>query len=332
MKKTLVALGAVALGSASAVAGTLENVEKRGILNCGVSTGALGLSAPDDTGRWQGIDVEVCRAVAAATLGDKEKVKFIPLTTKNRFTALQMGEVDLLSRGTTWTLSRDTDLGLDFAGVTWYDGQGFLVSKELNVTSAKKLEGATVCIQPGTTTELNLADYFKAQGMSYEPVNSEKQSEAIKSLKAGRCDVYTTDVTGLAGIKASMPNPNNWVILPELVSKEPLGPLVRHGDSKWGDVVRWSLNTIIAGEEFGITSKNINSFKNSKNGEIKRILGHEGNLGKFLGLRKDFGYQILSQVGNYEEIYNKTMAHTGLPRGLNELWTKGGLLYVPPFR
>ncbi len=332
MKKTLIILGAVALSTASASAGTLEDVKQRGVLNCGVSTGTFGLSAPDDKGRWQGIDVEVCRAVAAATLGNKDKIKFVPLTGKNRLTALQSGEIDMLSRNTTWTLSRDTDLGLDFAGVTWYDGQGFLVSKKMDVTSAKKLDGATICIKPGTTTELNLADYFKSQGMGYEPVSTETDDDAIKSLKAGRCDVFTSDTTGLAGAKASMPNPEEWIILSELISKEPLGPVVRHGDSKWGDIVRWSLNTIIAGEEFGITSKNIDSFKNSKNGEIKRILGHEGNLGKFLGLRKDFGYQILSQVGNYEEIYNKTMAHTGLPRGLNELWTKGGLLYVPPFR
>ena len=297
-----------------------------------MSTGALGLSALDDNGRWQGLEVEVCHAVASAVFGDRDKIKFFPLSLKNRFIALQSSEIDLLSYATTWTLSRDTDLGLDFAGVTWYDGQGFMVPKALGVTSSKELNGATACIQSATTTELNLADYFKAQGMSYEPVSIETNDDALKSLTAGRCDVFTSDTTNLAGVKASMPNPDSWIILPELISKEPLGPVVRHGDSKWGDIVRWSLNTLIAGEEFGITSTNIDSFKNTKNGEIKRILGHEGDLGKFLGLRKDFGYQILSQVGNYEEVYNKTMAKTGLPRGLNVLWTKGGLLYVPPFR
>ena len=332
VKKALIALSAVALGGFVAQAGTLEDVKKRGVLKCGVSAGALGLSAPDDNGRWQGLDVEVCRGVAAAIFGDSNKVKFTALTTKTRFTALQSGEIDVLSRNTTWTLSRDTDLGLDFVGVTWYDGQGFLVNKKIGVTSSTQLDGATVCIQPGTTTELNLADYFKVKGMKYEPVTTETQDDAMKALKAGRCDVYTTDATGLAGVKASMANPNNWVVLPELISKEPLGPLVRHGDSKWADVVRWSLNTIIAGEELGISSKNVGTFKSSKNGEIKRILGHEGDLGKFLGLRKDFGYQILKQVGNFEEVYNRTMAKTGLPRGLNVLWTKGGLLYVPPFR
>ena len=334
MKKTLIAIGifAFALGGFAAQAGTLEDVKNRGVLKCGVSTGALGLSAPDDKGRWQGIDVEICRSVAAAIFGDGSKVKFTPLTTKNRFTALQSGEIDVLSRSTTWTLSRDADLGLDFAGVTWYDGQGFLVNKKIGVTSAKQLDGATVCIQPGTTTELNLADYFKANGMKYEPVTTETQDDALKALKAGRCDVYTSDATGLSGVKATMTNPDNWVTLPELISKEPLGPLVRHGDSQWADIVRWSLNTIIAGEELGISSENVDTFKSSKNGEIKRILGYEGQLGKFLGLSKDFGYQILKQIGNYEEVYNKTVAKTGLPRGLNVLWTKGGLLYVPPFR
>ena len=336
MKKilsSLAILGGLSMATTGvALAGTLEDVQSRGHLICGVSTGALGLSAPDDSGRWQGIDVEYCRAVAAAIFGDKEKVKFKGLTTKNRFTALQSGEIDILSRNTTWTLSRDTDLGLDFVGVTWYDGAGFLVNKKLGVSSAKELDGATVCIQPGTTTELVLADYFKLHKMGYEPVTTETQTDAQKSLKAGRCDVYITDATGLAGVRASMPDPNGWVILPEVVSKEPLGPVVRHGDSKWGDVARWTLNTIIVGEEKGITSSNVNSFSNTKDKEIKRILGMEGELGQYLGIRKDFGKQILSQVGNFEEIYNKTLAKVGLPRGVNQQWSKGGLLYAPPFR
>ena len=332
MKKTLIALGAIAVGAFSAQAGTLEDVQKRGYLNCGVNTGAFGLSAPDDSGRWQGIDVEYCRGLAAAVFGDQEKVKFKPLTAKNRFTALQSGEIDVLSRNTTWTLSRDTDLGLDFVGVIWYDGVGFIVNKKLGVKSATELGGASVCIEPGTTTELVLADFFKLHKMPYEPVTVETLTDATKALKAGRCDVYTTDTTGLAGVRASMPNPSDWIITPKLISKEPLGPVVRHGDSKWADIARWTLNTFIAGEELGITSKNVNSFGSTKNEEISRILGDKGELGKYLGLRKDFGKQILSQVGNYEEVYNRTMAKTGLPRGINTLWTKGGLLYVPPFR
>jgi len=333
MKKILVMLGALAIGATGvAQADTLDDVKSRGYLKCGVSTGAFGLSYTDDSGRWQGIDVEYCRALAAAIFGDKEKVKFTPLTTKNRFTSLQSGEIDVLSRNTTWTLSRDTDLGLDFVGVTWYDGQGFLVSDKIGVDSAQELDGAAVCIQPGTTTELNLADYFKANGISYEPVTTETQDDALKALKAGRCDVFTTDATGLAGVKASFPNPDAWIILPEIISKEPLGPVVRHGDSAWGDVARWTLNTIIVAEELGITSYNIDRFKTSKNGEILRLLGVEGDLGKFLGIRSDFGYQIIKQVGNYAQIYDKTVALTGLPRGLNVQWTEGGLLYAPPFR
>ncbi len=331
MKKLLMALVLVAIGT-YAQAGTLDDVKKRGYLKCGVSTGAFGLSYTDDDGRWQGIDVEYCRGLAAAIFGDGDRVKFTGLTTKNRFTSLQSGEVDVLSRNTTWTLSRDTDLGLDFVGVTWYDGQGFLVNNSLGVSSATELDGAAVCIQPGTTTELNLADYFKAQGMSYEPVTTETQDDALKALKAGRCDVFTTDATGLAGVKASMPNPDNWMVLPEMVSKEPLGPVVRHGDNQWGDIARWTLNAIIVAEELGITSKNVGSFKMSKNGEILRLLGHEGELGAFLGLRPDFGYQIIASVGNFAEIYDRTMKLTGLPRGVNTLWTEGGLLYVPPFR
>lgn len=332
MKKIFVSIIALAFGATLASAGTLADVKKRGYIKCGVSTGAFGLSYTDDNGRWQGIDVEYCRGLAAAVFGDKNKVKFTPLTSKNRFTSLQSGEVDVLSRNTTWTLSRDTDLGLDFVGVTWYDGQGFLINKSMGITSAKDLDGAAVCIQPGTTTELNLADYFKAQGMKYEPVATEDDTASLKALKAGRCDVFTTDATGLAGVKASMPNPNNWLVLPETISKEPLGPVVRHGDNQWGDVARWTLNAIIAAEELGVTSKNVNSFKNTKNAEIKRLLGYEGDLGSYLGLRKDFGYQIIKQVGNFEEIYNRTMALTGLSRGVNVLWTDGGIQYVPPFR
>ncbi len=335
MKKLLVTLSILLgflAGTLGASADTLKDVKKRGYLKCGVSTGSFGLSYTDDKGRYQGLDVEYCRALAAAVFGNGNKVKFTPLTTKNRFTALQSGEVDVLARGTTWTLSRDTDLGLDFVGVLWYDGQGFLVNKKLGIKSVNKLSGASVCIQPGTTTEQNLAEYFSANKMKYKPVSSETQSNSIKSLEAGRCDVFTTDLTGVAGVQSSMKNPKDWVVLPEVISKEPLGPSVRHGDNKWADIARWTLYTLYAAEEFGITSKNVKKMKRSKNKEILRILGVEGDLGKFLGLSKKFGYNIIKNVGNYEEVYKRTMALTGLPRGQNVLWTEGGLLYSPPFR
>jgi general L-amino acid transport system substrate-binding protein len=335
MKKLLVTMGillGLVVGAVSASAGTLQDVKKRGYLKCGVSTGSFGLSYVDDKGKYQGIDVEYCRALASAVFGSGKKVKFTPLTSKNRFTALQSGEIDVLSRGTTWTLSRDTDLGLDFVGVLWYDGQGFLVSKKLGIKSAAELNGASVCIQPGTTTEQNLAEYFSANKMKYKSVSSETQSHSIKSLQAGRCDVFTTDLTGVAGVQSSLANPKDWVVLPEVISKEPLGPSVRHGDSKWADIARWTLYTLYAAEEFGITSKNVRKMKKSKNKEVLRILGVEGELGKFLGLRKDFAYKIIKNVGNYKEVYERTMALTGLPRGQNVLWTQGGLLYNPPFR
>ncbi len=335
MKKLLVTLSVMLglfAGTFSASAGTLQNIKERGYLKCGVSTGALGLSYVDDKGKYQGLDVEYCRALASAIFGKSNKVKFTPLTSKNRFTALQSGEIDILARSATWTFSRDTDLRLDFVGVLWYDGQGFLVSKKLGIKSVTKLGGASICIQPGTTTEQNLAEYFSAYKMKYKPVSSETPNKAIKSLEAGRCDAYTTDLTGAAGTRASMKNPKNWIVLPEVISKEPLGPLVRHGDNQWADVARWTLYTLFAAEEFGLTSKNVKRMKKSENKEVLRILGVEGDLGKFLGLSKDFAYNIIKNVGNYEEIYKRTMAFTGLPRGQNVLWTKGGLLYSPPFR
>ena len=324
--------GATVMAAATATAGTLDDVVKRGKLKCIVSTGTLGLSSTDDSGKWVGLDVSYCRGLAAAVLGDASKVEFIPTTAKTRFTALQSGEGDVLSRGTTWTLSRDTDLGLDFVGVSWYDGQGFLINKNVGVNSAKELDGASICIQQGTTTELNLAEYFKYHNMSYTPVPVETDSDAIKTLASGGCDVVTTDLSGLAGTKAGMSDPSQWVLLPEVVSKEPLGPSVRHGDNQWGDIARWVLNTIIVAEELGITSKNIDSFKTSKNQEVLRLLGESGQLGEFLGIRKDFGYQVIKQVGNFGEIYESTLGAVDLPRGVNQQWTKGGLLYAPPFR
>lgn len=324
--------GATLLAAATATAGTLDDVISRGKLKCIVSTGTLGLSSTDDSGRWIGLDVDYCRGLAAAVLGDANAVEFIPTTSKTRFTALQTGEGDVLSRGTTWTLSRDTDLGLNFVGVSWYDGQGFLLNKSLGVNSAKELDGASICIQQGTTTELNLAEYFKYHKMSYTPIVIETDADGLKTLASGGCDVVTTDLTGLAGYKAGMADPSQWKLLPEIISKEPLGPAVRHGDDQWMDVARWALNTIIAAEELGITSKNVDSFKTSKNQEILRLLGVEGQLGKFLGIRKDFGYQIIKQVGNFAEIYESTLKQTGLPRGVNIQWTQGGLLYSPPFR
>lgn len=324
--------GATVLASATATAGTLDDVMKRGKLKCIVSTGNLGMSNTDKNGKWQGLDVEYCRALATAVLGDGNKVEFIPATSKTRFTTLQSGEGDVLSRNTTWTLSRDTDLGLDFVGVTWYDGQGFIVNKDVGVKSAKELDGASVCVQQGTTTELNLTEYFKAQNMSYTPVFTADDKDSLKTLAKGGCDVFTTDLSGLAGVKAGMSDPKQWVLLPEVISKEPLGPVVRHGDNKWADVARWTLNVLVASEEMGITSKNVDSFKKSKNQEILRLLGEEGEMGKFLGIRKDFGYQIIKQVGNFGEIYNRTLAPVGLARGLNIPYKKGGLQYSPPFR
>ena len=319
-------------GLTGAVASTLDVVKKRGYLICGVSTGALGLSAIDKNGVWQGIDAEGCRAVAAAVFGNKDKVKFVPTTTRNRFAVLQSGQVDVLFRGNTLTLSRDTKLGFDFPVINWYDGQGFLVNRSLGVKSAKGLNGVAICIQPGTTAEKNIAEYFLSHNMVYEPIVIERQTEAQKTLKAGRCDVYSTDKTGLTGMRASMPDPKNWIILPETISKEPLGPVVRQGDSKWADVVRWTVNVLIAGEEFGVTSNNVNQERHSKNQEVLRLLGVKGQLGSYLGLSKDFGYNIIKQVGNYKQIYKRTLGAVGLPRGLNKLWTQGGLLYAPPFR
>jgi general L-amino acid transport system substrate-binding protein len=319
-----------------AKADTLADVKARGSLNCGVTTGLAGFAAPDDQGNWAGLDVDMCKAVAAAVLGDATKVKFVPTTAKERFTALQSGEVDLLARNTTWTFSRDTDLGFEFVGTNYYDGQGFMVRKDLGVQSALELSGASVCVQTGTTTELNLADYFRANNMELRSVVFEKNEEARQAYDEGRCDAYTTDASGLAAERTVLATPGDHIILPEIISKEPLGPLVRHGDNLWGDIVRWSLNALIIAEEFGITQANVDQMKSSsENPEVKRLLGVEGDYGKMIGLSDDWAYNIVKQVGNYGESFEANVGlktPLGLARGLNELWSKGGILYAPPFR
>jgi general L-amino acid transport system substrate-binding protein len=338
MKKSVflgsLAVATMAAGIASGQ--TLAEVQERGSLNCGVTTGLTGFAAPDASGEWEGFDVAVCRAVAAAIFGDPMAVEFVPTTGQTRFTALASGEVDMLARNTTWTFSRDVDLAFEFVGVNYYDGQGFMVPRDLGVSSAMELDGATVCIQTGTTTELNLADFFASNGMSYEPVPIETNAEAQQQYLAGACDVYTTDASGLAATRATFEDPSAHVVLPEIVSKEPLGPLVRHGDNEWGDIVRWTLNLLISAEELGITSENVATLaEGTDNPEINRMLGTEGNLGEMLGLSADWGVNVISAVGNYGEVFEANIGENtpiGLARGLNAQWTDGGLLYSPPFR
>ncbi len=338
MKKSVIlgTLTVAALSAGAAGAQTLSDVQDRGTLNCGVTTGLVGFAAPDANGEWSGFDVAVCRAVAAAVLGDQNAVEFVPTTGKTRFTALASGEIDMLARNTTWTFTRDVDLKFEFTGINYYDGQGFMVPKELGVSSAKELGGATVCIQTGTTTELNLADYFRKNNMEYEPVPIETNAEAQQQYLAGACDVYTTDASGLAATRAAFENPGDHVVLPEIISKEPLGPLVRHGDHEWGDIVRWTLNALVAAEEYGITSANIEELREgTESPEVNRILGTEGNLGEMLGLDAEWGYRAIKAGGNYGEIFAKNIGEStpiGLSRGLNAQWTDGGLMYAPPFR
>ena len=330
------ALTVAGLAAGVAGAATLDDVKARGTLNCGVTTGLAGFAAPDANGTWEGFDVDVCRAIAAAVLDDPMAVNFVPTTGQTRFTALASGEIDVLSRVTTWTYSRDVDLKFEFAGVAYYDGQGFMVRKDLGVASAKELDGATVCIQTGTTTELNLADYFRANNISYEPVPVETNAEGQQQYLAGACDAYTTDASGLAATRATFENPGDHVILPEIISKEPLGPLVRHGDNEWGDVVRWTFNALVAAEEYGVTSTNVEELAGgTENPEINRLLGVEGELGGMLGLDNDWAVRAIRAVGNYGEMFEQNIGENtpiGLARGLNAQWTDGGLLYSPPFR
>jgi len=338
MKKSVLfgALTVAGLTAGVAAAGTLDDVKARGKLNCGVTTGLVGFAAPDANGEWKGFDVAVCRAVAAAVLGDATAVEFVPTTGKTRFTALASGEIDMLARNTTWTFSRDVDLKFTFVGVNYYDGQGFMVPKALGVSSAKDLDGATVCIQTGTTTELNLADFFRSNNISYEPVPIETNAEAQQQYLSEACDVYTTDASGLASTRATFEAPDDHMLLPEIISKEPLGPLVRHGDNEWGDVVRWTLNALITAEELGVTSANMAEMgAGTNNPEINRLLGTEGTLGEMLGLNADWAMQALSVAGNYGEIFEQNIGEStpiGLARGLNAQGTDGGLLYSPPFR
>ncbi|WP_186393655.1 MULTISPECIES: amino acid ABC transporter substrate-binding protein [unclassified Pannonibacter] len=325
----------VAAAATSASAATLDDVKAKGFVQCGVSQGLPGFSNPDAQGNWSGLDVDICRAVAAAIFGDAEKVKYSPLSAKERFTALQSGEIDVLSRNTTWTSSRDTSLGLNFTGVTYYDGQGFLVRKSLGVTSALELSGASVCTQTGTTTELNIADYFRSNNMPYEVVAFEKADEVIMAYDAGRCDVFSTDASGLYAERLKLANPADHVVLPEIISKEPLGPVVRHGDDQWFDLVKWSLYAMINAEELGITSANVEEMKSSDNPEIKRLLGVEGDYGQQLGVGNDWAVSIVKGVGNYGEAFDRNVGPDtplGIARGLNALWTKGGLQYAPPVR
>jgi general L-amino acid transport system substrate-binding protein len=328
-------IGAAMLTTA-ANASTLGDVKARGEVICGVTTGLAGFAAPDDKGEWAGFDVDVCRAVAAAVFGDPKKVKFVPTTGKSRFPALQSGEVDMLARNTTWTFDRDVKLGFEFTGINFYDGQGFMIRKDMGVKSAFELDGATVCVATGSTTELNLGDFFRANKMKYTPVVFEKADEIRAGYESGRCDVYTTDRSGLAAQRSQMANPADHIVLPEVISKEPLGPLVRHGDNQWGDVVRWALNVMIIAEEKGITSKSVDDAKaNSGDPEVKRLLGLEGEYGARLELSNDFAYNIIKMVGNYGESYDRNIGPDtpiGLERGINQLWNKGGILYSPPFR
>ncbi len=330
---TLLAVSAMPAAHAGA---TLDAVKAKGFVQCGVSTGLPGFSAANDKGQWAGLDVDVCRAVAAAVFGDASKVKFTPLTAKERFTALQSGEIDMLSRNTTWTLTRDTNLGLNFAGVNYYDGQGFMVHKSLGVKSAKELDGAAICIQAGTTTELNLADYFRSNGMKYQAITYDTSDESVKGFEAGRCDVLTSDQSQLYALRIKLKNPGSAVVLPEVISKEPLGPVVRNGDEDWLKVVRWSLFAMINAEEMGVTSKNVDEMrKTTKDPGKQRLLGLSGIKGQGLKLSDDWSYNIIKQVGNYSEAFERNVG-MGSPlkiaRGLNALWSKGGIQYAPPIR
>jgi len=335
MKKltsTILLTSILAVAANTASADTLSSVKSKGYVQCGASTGLPGFSNADASGTWKGLDVDICRAVAAAVLGDAGKVKYTPLTAKERFTALQSGEIDMLSRNTTWTLTRDGSLGLNFAGVNYYDGQGFMVTKGLGVKSALELDGAAVCIQAGTTTELNLADYFRENGMKYKSVTYDTSDATIKGFEAGRCDMISSDQSQLYALRIKLKNPGAAIVLPEVISKEPLGPVVRQGDDKWFNIVKWSLYAMVNAEELGLTSKNIDSMKGSSNPAIGRFMDGQGEK---LSLNNDWAYNIVKQVGNYGEAFERNVGMSSplkISRGLNALWSNGGLQYAPPIR
>ena len=320
----------------TAGAATLDTVKQRGALSCGANGQLPGFGLPDSQGNWTGLDVDFCRAVAAAIFNDPSKVKFVALTARDRFTALQTGDIDVLARNTTWTLSRDTQLGLNFAPVVFYDGQGFMVPKKLGLKSAKELKGATVCVQPGTTTELNLADFFRANRLDFKPVVIEKLDEVEAAYFSGRCDAYTTDRSGLAATRiGKAANPDDHVVLPEVISKEPLAPAVRHGDDEWFDIVKWSVFASIEAEEDGISAKNVDDKLKTDDPNVKRFLGVTPGMGKALGLDDKWAYNIVKQVGNYGEVFDRNVGKDSplkLERGLNDLWTRGGLMYAMPVR
>lgn len=335
--KALAAAAALVLGSTPALAGaTFDAVRAKGFVQCGVNLGLYGFSAPDDKGSWTGLDVDACRAVAAALFGDSTKVKFTPLSAQQRLPALQSGEIDLLARNTTWTLSRDTANGLNFTVVNYYDGQGFMVPKKLNVKAAKELSGATICVLPGTTTEQNLSDFFRAAKMTFKPVVIEKNEELNSAFFSGRCDAISSDASQLAAIRANeSPKPDDYVILPDLISKEPLAVAVRQGDDQWMDLVRWSMNAMVAAEEKGITSKNVDQMMTSPDPEVKRLLGVTPGNGKALGVEESWALNIIKQVGNYGESFERNVGKGSklkIERGLNALYTQGGLMYAPPFK
>lgn len=332
--KTTAAVLALSLAAMGANAGTLDDVKAKGFVQCGVDGGLPGFSAPDDAGNMRGIDADVCYAIAAAVFGDSSKVKFTPLTAKERFTALSSGEIDVLSRNTTHTLHRDTALGINFTYYNYIDGQGFLVKKSLGVKSARELDGAAVCVQQGTTTELNLADYFRSHNMNFTPVGYDTSVQTREGFDGGSCDVLTSDKSQLAAIRTELKDPDGAVILPETISKEPLGPVVRQGDDQWFNVVKWVLYALINADELGVSSKNVDDMKSSDNPNIARLVGTEGEMGADLGLGNDWAYNAIKQVGNYDEIYQRNVAPLGLDRegSVNALWNNGGVLYAPPIR
>lgn len=331
----LVSLALITMLAAMAQASTLDTVKEKGFVQCGVSQGLPGFSNPNEKGDWTGLDVDFCRALALAIFNDKNKVKFTPLSAKERFTALQSGEVDVLSRNTTWTATRDTALGLNFAGVIFYDGQGFLLRKDLGINKATELDGATICTNAGTTTELNLADYFRSHKIKYKPVVFEKYDEVIAAYETGRCDAFTTDRSGLFAQRIKLKKPNDHLILPDVISKEPLGPVVRQGDDQWFNLVKWTLFALINAEELGINSKNVNDTSLHSKPAVKRLLGMDSKFGDNLGVSNDWVKHVIEGVGNYAEIYERNVGEQSplnIPRGQNSLWTQGGLLYAPPFR